>query len=253
MISSYITGGLGNQLFMISTGLSLARDTNQKYALCSNLLSLWKCGTGEHPTKNLRTLYKKIDVVETCKLQVLKQQCPAHVYKKLPHKKNVFLKGWFQSEKYFKHNKQLLLDTYDFSHVKPLDLDLENFCSIHVRRGDFKLYDQFYYLPEVYYENAIKKTNQSKFLVFSNDISWCKTFFGSSDQFVYMDTDPVSSIHYMSQCGSNIIANSTFSWWGAWLNKSSDNQVVCPRVWFNPNHPSSKARHDLYSNTWLRV
>lgn len=119
-------------------------------------------------------------------------------------------------------------------------------CSIHVRRGDYLkdpdycgICDLDYYKKAV--ETVLSKTGkQVTFLVFSNDINWCKENLAddfAGNEVIYVDwntgKDSYKDMYLMSQCSANIIANSSFSWWGAYLNETSDKIVISPEKYKN--------------------
>jgi hypothetical protein len=130
--------------------------------------------------------------------------------------------------------------------------------SIHVRRGDYTtIYGGRDVLPLSYYQNSIQRIRQSipspTFFVFSDDIAFCKENLPSSENYVFVDhngeTEAHEDLRLMSACRHHIIANSTFSWWGAWLNPNSDKLVLTPDRWLDPNVPSP----DLLPPTWHRI
>ena len=118
-----------------------------------------------------------------------------------------------------------------------------NSVSIHVRRGDYLTESNKRLFTELgldYYKRAIKhiKNNLSnvKFFVFSNDIEWCKKNFLDKNDFIYVDNDMLEDYHdfsLMNICKHNIIANSTFSWWGAYLNNNHNKIVILPKNWYS--------------------
>ncbi|WP_306429795.1 alpha-1,2-fucosyltransferase [Sphingobacterium sp. E70] len=117
----------------------------------------------------------------------------------------------------------------------------QNAISLHVRRGDYLQESLFKDIcTEEYYQKSIQymlETNESPlFIIFSNDIDWCKTHFKDLNAIFVEHNSGNNSfrdLQLMSQCNHHIIANSSFSWWGAWLNDSPDKIVVSPRKWVN--------------------
>ena len=168
-----------------------------------------------------------------------------------------FINGYWQSEKYFADIAEIINGEFTF----PISTDSRNnilaeemqkctSVSIHVRRGDylggFPVLDEAYYSPAMQYFQ--KKFNDVHFYVFSNDIPWCKDHFNSSRlTFVDWNTgdDSIFDMWLMTQCKHNIIANSSFSWWGAWLNQHSNKEVIAPSIWFN--HAQTP---DIYAKGW---
>ncbi len=136
---------------------------------------------------------------------------------------------WF--EKFEKDIKAL------YGHGIPKKTDM---VSIHIRRGDY-VNNRFYIdlCESDYYEQAIKMFPNEKFLVFSDDIEWCKVYFKDRG-FEFVDVlnpdgsmrSEVDDMNLMASCKHNIIANSTFSWWAAFLNPNKDKKVIAPRDWF---------------------
>ena len=116
-----------------------------------------------------------------------------------------------------------------------------NFCvAVHIRRGDYLNYS---YLNEIcnkqYYDQAIQyfknKYNFCSFVFFSDDILWCKEKFKEIKNSIFVDWNTKDQsyldLYMMSLCQNNIIANSTFSWWGAYLNNNNEKIVICPKFW----------------------
>ena len=130
----------------------------------------------------------------------------------------------------------------------------ENTCSIHVRRGDYLNSPNHHPTQNMnYYMRAIKEMpKDSVFLIFSDDIKWCKENFPNlPEKFIFVEGNKdYEDLHLMTHCKNNIIANSTFSWWGAWLNSNSDKIVVAPKKWFGPALKNNDTK-DLYCEGWI--
>jgi hypothetical protein len=101
-----------------------------------------------------------------------------------------------------------------------------------------------------YYRNAIAEfSDDTRFLVFSDDIQWCKeNFKGDNFHFIEGEKDYVD-LYLMSLCNNNIIANSSFSWWGAWLNNTPNKKVIAPKQWFGKAKQLNTK--DLIPETWI--
>jgi hypothetical protein len=185
-------------------------------------------------------------------------------------KKNVLLNGYFQSEKYFKPYADIVRKELSF---KPLIKDrnkelaskiLEGTSvSVHVRRGDYvnnaettkvitSLDLEYYFDSKKHLEKTLQKP--INYFVFSDDIEWVKTKFTSFADVTYVDksfgNSDVDDMYLMSCCKHNIIANSSFSWWAAWLNSNSNKIVIAPKKWFNV---ANLTANDLVPDNWIRI
>jgi hypothetical protein len=178
--------------------------------------------------------------------------------------------GYWQSEKYFKSITEVLWSDFQLNS----DLDNENkiieeeilkstSISLHIRRGDYISVNSnskiFSICTLEYYNEAVNYFNlklvDPVFYVFSDDIVWAKENF-KGDNFKIVDinqNDPHADLYLMSICKHNIIANSSFSWWGAWLNRNVDKVVISPKKWYNDNSLNQKAVLSLIPDDWLVI
>jgi hypothetical protein len=174
--------------------------------------------------------------------------------------KHAFIDGYWQSEKYFKDIQDVIRKDFTF----PVSGDIRNqelakemgdctSVSVHVRRGDylggFPVMDHSYYGPAMSYFR--EKYGPVRFYVFSNDMDWCRTNIQGRDV-RYVDwnvgEDSLFDMWLMTQCKHNIIANSSFSWWGAWLNRHENKEVIAPKVWlYHADTP------DICCDQWIRM
>lgn len=183
---------------------------------------------------------------------------------------NSFVKGNFQSEKYFESIESVIRDEFKFT--KQLDLENlkwkneilnSNSVSIHIRRGDYISLKQnankFAQIPLSYYQSAITYISQnlpsSVFFVFSDDIKWVKENLISDAplHFIENNNTPQTShfdMQLMSLCKHNIICNSTFSWWSAWLNNNPQKIVIAPQNWFADISINSQ---DIIPDEWIKL
>ena len=180
--------------------------------------------------------------------QLLFDQCP----------NDVSLFGFFQSEKYFKHIEESIKEDFTFrEHIlepcKEIAEGFENPVSLHVRRTDYLTNNANHHnLDLSYYEEALKHFDDRQVIVFSDDPEWCKeqSLF-SDDRFLVSESeDNKIDLCLMTFCTSHIIANSSFSWWGAWLANSQ--KVIAPSKWFGPNN-ADKETKDLIPETWTII
>jgi hypothetical protein len=175
-----------------------------------------------------------------------------------------YMKGYFQSEKYFKETREILLEQFqksgknaDSTEVfsKQIGETTPN-CSLHVRRGDYVNNSKNHTIHGVcdldYYKRAVEfvlsKEKQTTFFIFSDDIPWAKENL-KIENAVYIDhkCTPHEDIYLMSFCQNNITANSSFSWWGAWLNKNKKKIVISPKQWYVSKETN------IICNDWIKL
>ena len=179
-----------------------------------------------------------------------------------------YLQGYWQSEKYFKDIESLLRADFTFQtamtgqnqqlseHIRAV-----NAISLHIRRGDYvnnpsTLATHGVCSPE-YYRDAIQyiasRVAQPYFFIFSDDMAWVKAQFKLDFPCQYVEhntgSESYNDMRLMSLCQHHIIANSSFSWWGAWLNASADKIVIAPKKWFQID----KMTQDIYPDGWVRL
>lgn len=179
-----------------------------------------------------------------------------------------YLMGYWQSERYFVQVAQTIRDDFTFrlpmsakNEVVAQDILGVNAVSLHVRRGDYasdpKTLVNHGLCSMTYYEKAINYycTNLENpvFFIFSDDPSWVQANLKINAPIRYIDhnsgAESYNDMRLMSMCKHHIIANSTFSWWGAWLNPSMNKIVIAPKNWFaNGNNTQ-----DLLPNSWMRM
>ena len=181
--------------------------------------------------------------------------------------KNVSIVGFFQSEKYFIHYKKIVLKLLRFSkikdklHQKYLNLiNNKNSVAIHIRRGDYlndpKVRHIHGILGSDYYKKSIsyikKKVKNPLFFIFSDDIELVKKTFSffNNKKYIFIDTkSPINDLYLMSNCKHFIIANSTFSWWGAWLSKNKRKIVCAPKRWLRVRISTP----DIIPESWIKI
>jgi hypothetical protein len=184
---------------------------------------------------------------------------PVFSYSELPKNKSMNLHGYFQSEKYFQDIQDLIRFYFEptDSIVEKLKSKygniFENSCALHVRRGDFVGNKTHQVCDLNYYNRAIEliksKTQTDNFLIFSDDITWCKANFPSNFHFIDGNLD-VEDLFLISFCSHQIISNSSFSWWGAWLNKNPNKIIIAPNRWFADGKLDDK---DVYTKDMIKI
>lgn len=175
--------------------------------------------------------------------------------------------GFWQTEKYFLDIEHEVREAFTFNpkllsqQTKQFEVQIRNTnsVSVHIRRGDFLTRENIFLYGNIccldYYKKAIEKmvgiVPLSRFFVFSNDVDWCKKHLEFCNP-IYVDCnkreDSWQDMYLMSQCKHNIIANSSFSWWGAWLNKNPQKVVIFPSKFMNQG-----LSQDIISKSWIKI
>tara|TARA_R110001599_G_scaffold48399_2_gene139339 strand:- start:2245 stop:3762 length:1518 start_codon:yes stop_codon:yes gene_type:complete len=243
--------GLGNQLFCIATTIAYGLKNNKKF-------SFPDIETNDKIKRYAESIYANLS---TIKFNYDKQyQEKGYDFTPIPDfKNNIVLDGYFQSYKYFRQYKGKIKNILDIENLKKQVIkqygDFKDFVSIHVRRQDY-LESSGYHnvLPIEHYKKCISYFDcDEKFLIFSDDIEWCKKNFSFLKNAEYSTcSKDYEDMILMSTCKSNIIANSTFSWWSAWLNDNRNKTVIYPKKWFG-----LKNKHlsivDLCPKEWKQI
>jgi hypothetical protein len=264
MIYNYLKGGLGNILFQIASTKSMSIDLGCE---CSfpNLQSHL------HYLNNETTFNPKINYcleynlfLEKLKVEQPKentQRCyfPFH-YDPIKISDDIIIDGFFQSEKYFIKNRKEILEFIDLSSVchtyvkEKYNFLKEKTTSIHIRRGDYVNYPSHHPTQSIeYYNQGVEILNDETdlFVIFSDDIQWCKDNL-KLENVVYIENEKdYIELYLMSLCDNNIISNSSFSWWGAWLNNNPNKIVIGPKIWFGDsiNHNTN----DIIPENWIKI
>lgn len=284
----WFSGGLGNQMFqyclyhyLSSEGYSVYADTSffrkeeaheglmlpEVFDIKLNLMDEDKLDylIGINSSK-LMKIFKRVPILR--KIKFYREKKPFSFDEKMFNFKDVYLRGYWQSTKYIEKYESEIRNIFTFKKFRnrknilfSKKIENNNSVSIHVRRGDFfknKKRIQRYgnICTNSYYKKAINiikhKINDPIFLVFSDDIDWAKQNFTGSN-FIFVDWNKGKSsyrdMHLMSLCKHNIIANSTFSWWGAWLNKNENKVVITPSKMNNKHNDFSQ----LFPDDWIKI
>jgi hypothetical protein len=250
MITAKLQGGLGNMLFQMAASISLAIDLDTDYAFD---ISGHQCLNRGRNAKNYKNnIFSKIPD-KPVKTKHTWQEPYFHYYP-LPRVNDLTLTGYFQSEKYFKHNADEIRKIFTFSfNIDKLVYELfdalkaltkKKLLAIHIRKGDFlKFPNSHPVVTDEYIENAK---------------NYFQTNYGNFREFIFSD-DPllnnatgndIGSFIYMQYFNYFIISNSTFSWWASWLNSNPDKVIIAPRNWFGPGLIHNDTR-DLYTENMI--
>ncbi len=268
-------GRLGNQMFQFASAIGISKkiglDVFFPTENCSTFLS-----NGPIDPKTGVNMRVKCDLLDcfNIPLDFFKGIQDIRVFRGIQEKEFTFdpdmyriedgtdLIGYFQTEKYFKEVRNLILEYFNFkkeiqdSAINYWKDEVENFLqgsscvSVHVRRGDYTLYPNHHpTCSKEYYEKAINLFEEDdKFLIFSDDLEWCRENFNSPRFHIVDSKNPYVDLKIMTMCDHHINANSSFSWWGSWLNQKENKRVICPRNWFGP--AINKDTRDVYCEGW---
>lgn len=260
-------GRLGNQLFQIASTIGAARFNNFEvffpaenfYVDVESPHSYKGCKVTEAFNFNSGLLLPANEIMNSIRFSF--REGDNFKYnsdiEKIPDGTDLF--GYFQNERYFNHCEDEILDLFsfrkeitDFSDLNyPL---LNDSVSLHVRRGDYLNSPEHHPTQDIsYYSDALEVIDSKNVYVFSDDIKWCENNLNMDGyNWNYVDVEnPYVSMHIMSKCDNNIICNSSFSWWGAWLNKSDNKKVVAPSNWFGP--AIKKDASEVYGKNWIVI
>jgi hypothetical protein len=244
-------GQLGNQMFQY------AQLVGVKYKLGCDILF-------ENQMRKQSYLFDFFDMNEYVFVDEFKYKqtyCEKHFHfdeKVFDIKEDTNFAGYFQTEKYFTHCEDIIRKEFTFkNHIQDNVLDklkkYENktLVSIHVRRGDYMAYPKIHPLCSLdYYNIAMNYFDDVQFLCFSNDIEWCKQNI-KAENIDYFSNDLEVDMCMISKCHHHIIANSTFSWWGAWLSNHKNKKIFAPNLWFGPD--GFKDFYDIYGKNFIII
>ncbi len=253
-------GGLGNNMFQYAAGLSYAKQHNKSLKINGNFKNFSRTffiSENDHVKGRPDSKDSYIERRAVLEFRDAKND-PSFQY----------LDGYFQDENIFKEHRDLILKVFKFKNeLTPKNKVLAdqiksiNSVSVHIRRGDYLVACYNDILSNYYYNHAMdyiaSKVENPHFYIFSDDIEWVKknlrikyphTFVDNNREKESADQD----MHLMSLCKHNIIANSTFSWWGAWLNQNPEKIVLVPRVWLTGTN-AKKDTKNVIPEDWIRI
>ena len=255
--------GLGNSLFQIATTMGIANDNNTSFAF-PDVCNFRRVRYGENSE-----FKHELPWVDLKSLTNINRWGIGDIKYVTPPKFNndTIIDGFFQSEKFFKHVRKDVVELFSIKdEIKNRligdysELINEESCTLHVRKGDSLLNPDMNVLSLEYYEDAVSRfDDNTTFVIFSDDIQWCKDnlTFIKNKTFINEKSD-FTELHLMSMFKNNIIANSTFSWWSAWLG--DNNNVISPNPtnnWFSEKHYKEKSHNksfsDLVCENWTLI
>lgn len=281
MITVKIMGGLGNQMFQYALARKL-QSTGKKVRLDISYYDTIPNGdtSRKNWTKNFQHSFKEIHNTNSLKEKGRK------LFAKIRGKRytivetnpnfsplilNIdmgYLIGYWQTEKYFKDISKVIKKdfTFDIESLSEQEKEIlkkikkeEMPVALHIRRGDYLSSENQKRFGNIctaeYYEKSItymmERVKNCKFYIFTDDPKEVKNILPDNIPYEIISdgrNNEWFELFLMSQCKHNIIANSSFSWWGAWLNENNDKIIVAPRYWTNQNDC-----YDIYCEGWIRI
>lgn len=291
VIHIVLHGRLGNRLFQYALGRRLALrhqtglriyayrfksrrsdwfdEIQQQFASFNMQAELVPDRLRPHASQQLTIrIYRRFGVRRTC----IYERIPGYDPALLEAPDECCLHGYFQSERYFEDISSIIREDLRWrmspksEQAVQLDERIRNTqaVSVHVRRMDYLNQTRHVCTP-VYYEKAValmrKRLTGPHFFIFSDDIAWCRSHMGAAlfgrapyTFMAYPDRTPVLDLRLMTACKHHIIANSTFSWWGAWLSESTPERLtMAPCRWFNDLRRDAEVIQDILPSDWQRI
>ena len=270
MLEVILSGGLGNQLFQYAFGRYLSQIRGEQLVLNTYRLSVSK--TNETPRdfylgslnlnahvfsqKRMLGLNRPLDFI------LRKGIMPGYGHESNDLKKNIYF-GYWLDQKFPNATRNSLLKELTLKQAPTKEfqdtltsLEHKKVLAVHVRRGDYVNNLQAKSLHGVlditYYKNALdialKFQKYDDVFIFSDDPIWCKEQFPGYTVIQPFVENPFLDMYLMSKCHSNVIANSTFSWWAAWLNQNPDKVTIAPKKWF-----STLPNPQIYDEKWRMI
>jgi hypothetical protein len=254
MIYIHPIGGIGNMFFQIASIWTLAKDNGDDLCLLNvqdNIDELISLRNRKQSTNYFYFLNKFLNKNEN----ICNSISYTHKYEPLVYKSGYEYVGYFQCEKYFNHRKNEILElfnpTEEFTNEVNKYQSLFGNISLHIRRTDYVGSLVLDVVKMKYYNDAISMLpKELKILVFSDDIDWCRNNF-AGERHVFIDEVDYISIYLMSKMKYHIIANSSFSWWGAWMSDYQDKIIIAPEQWFGAIYMCDYS--DIVPDTWIKI
>lgn len=252
--------GLANSLFQIAATVAAARLNNTSYAFPDNCSFRF---SRHNPNDRTKRLFKHelpwVNFEDISKVGFERWGFGGVGFKPLPvTDKEMVIDGFFQTEKYFKNDRDEIIELFklkdehvEYIYNKYKHLLNDNSCVIHVRRGDYATARELIILDIEYYKKAVELIGKDKqFIIFSDDINWCKSNFDFLHNKLFVEEqNDLLELHIMSLFSNHIIANSTFSWWGAWMANNSNVIMPDPKNnWFSEQYYDEQKYNNNYED-----
>lgn len=256
-VSPLLRGGLGNYMFQISAAYATSLRDNKELVIDISDISIIHSPIETYFTN----IFRKLNFTKEFTNYISDEPYQPIIYSEIPYiNGNLKLMGYYQNERYFSNIREKILDlfsidstTSEYLHNKYGEILNNDTCSIHVRRGNYVQKSDYHPLQSIeYYKKAISLVGEdSMFLIFSDDIEWCKKNFNFIKNKTFIDGNvDYQELYLMSMCKNNIMANSSFSWWGAWLNDNKDKKVIYPSIWLGLSFLDTS---EIGCENWIKI
>jgi hypothetical protein len=248
-VTCRLVGRMGNQMFQAAAALAYGKKYDMEFFLppgtiAPNVFPYYLGGlkVPKRPIPHFYKTYKE----------------PSHRYHEIQYIPNVVLDGYFQSAKYFDEYRDDILEL--FAPIVPYK-PLPEFVGLHVRRGDYvQMADKHPPVTYDYIREAVLYMNKIglfSFIVCSDDLAWCREnlrgleVYGNAFTYSHGNT-PAEDMALLSCCFHTVMANSSFSFWAAYLNRNPDKVIIAPEVWFGPGNDHLQT-DDLYLPNTIKL
>lgn len=255
--TAYLMGGLGNQMFQIAHTYAQGLKYNTKVIFKPEAYTPMQA---KKPTKYLNNIYAKLSF-ENFDYDLSRINCGWDFEEiTIPSDTNIEFYGYFQSSKNFYNFKNEIKFLFEPSDLfkklivqKYPELKKENNISLHIRRGDYLQISKI--LPPLdisYFDHCINKIDKyENIFVFSDDLNWAKENLKYKNIIFIDNLEDYEELWMISLCRTNIMSNSTFSWWGSFLNTNPNKVTFVPDTWFGPS--GQKNYQDIYETDWTKI
>ena len=254
-------GRLGNQMFQFAALKGIARNRGYQFCLPPSQ------NKEEYQDHQLLIPFKLTNTSQL-NVQYIDENRPTVPESGFDFDENLFntcpdwvsIQGYFQTEKYFKHIRDELLQDFSFKDeiIEPCNEMISTFdtppISLHIRRTDYITNPNHTALDISYYEEALKQfDDEREVVVFSDDPEWChnQSLFNNDRFLIAEGNSNYVDMCLMTMCNGHITANSSFSWWGAWLSNSE--KIIAPSGWFKGSNNEHLDTKDVIPGNWMVI
>jgi hypothetical protein len=257
-VSCFFKGGLGNQLFQAAQALAQSWRYNRPAVFVR-----WSHtpGQGNSADKYTGNMFRKLKFIgSNSHFSTVREQSFCYNQTKPVENDDTMFDGYFQSSKYWEGYEDRIREIFEppkevveAFYQKYPQLSQPNTLCLHVRRSEYlKLSNIHPVVTKDYLEKGLKAIGEySTVFIFSDDPEWVRENLNLPNSIFVSEDRDYKELWLMSLCQNYLISNSTFSWWGSYLNKNKEKKVVVPSVWFGPNGPQDY--QDIYESTFHKI